>query len=191
MVFIVFFWQTFSECGVVKSCTISKKRDKAGLISHLPLIFICIFVICIFSLSISFVISPSCFLSVWIFLSLSLSGKMLSMGYGFVQYKTPKAAQKAMRKLQVNDHLLLCHCCVYVLLLCTNIHVHLFSLLAFFFVLQHCTVDEHQLELKISERSQVSWGIFCVRNLHVLCRTGFHKPQALSLRACQAFWLWI
>lgn len=70
--------ETFSKYGVVKSCTISKKRDKAG--------------------------------------------KMLSMGYGFVQYKTPKAAQKAMRKLQ------------------------------------HCTVDEHQLELKISER-EVKSGV--------------------------------
>ncbi|KAK7155672.1 hypothetical protein R3I93_010350 [Phoxinus phoxinus] len=70
--------ETFSKCGVVKSCTISKKRDKAG--------------------------------------------KMLSMGYGFVQYKTPKAAQKAMRKMQ------------------------------------HCTVDEHQLMLKISER-EVKSGV--------------------------------
>uniref|UniRef100_A0A8C1I9C3 RNA binding motif protein 19 n=1 Tax=Cyprinus carpio TaxID=7962 RepID=A0A8C1I9C3_CYPCA len=67
-------WETFSKCGVVKSCTISKKRDKAG--------------------------------------------KLLSMGYGFVQYKTPEAAQKAMRQLQ------------------------------------HCKVDEHQLELKISERER-------------------------------------
>lgn len=64
--------ETFSKCGVVKSCTISKKRDKAG--------------------------------------------KLLSMGYGFVQYKTPEAAQKAMRQLQ------------------------------------HCKLDEHQLEVKISER---------------------------------------
>ncbi|TRY69821.1 hypothetical protein DNTS_000594 [Danionella cerebrum] len=64
--------ETFSKCGVVKSCAISKKRDKTG--------------------------------------------KMLSMGYGFVQYKTPEAAQKAMRQLQ------------------------------------HCTVDEHQLELKVSDR---------------------------------------
>ncbi|KAG1938910.1 putative RNA-binding protein [Pimephales promelas] len=70
--------ETFSQCGAVKSCTISKKRDKAG--------------------------------------------KMLSMGYGFVQYKTPKAAQKAMRKLQ------------------------------------HCTVDEHQLQIKISER-EVKSGV--------------------------------
>ncbi|KAI7807500.1 probable RNA-binding protein 19 [Triplophysa rosa] len=64
--------ETFSKCGVVKVCTISKKRDKTG--------------------------------------------KLLSMGYGFVQYKTLEAAQKAMRQLQ------------------------------------HCSVDEHQLELKISER---------------------------------------
>nr|AAI63877.1 RNA binding motif protein 19 [Danio rerio] len=70
--------KTFSKCGVVKSCTISKKRDKAG--------------------------------------------KLLSMGYGFVQYKTPEAAQKAMRQLQ------------------------------------HCTVDEHQLEVKISER-EVKSGV--------------------------------
>uniref|UniRef100_A0A3B4YYG9 Probable RNA-binding protein 19 n=1 Tax=Seriola lalandi dorsalis TaxID=1841481 RepID=A0A3B4YYG9_SERLL len=44
-------------------------------------------------------------------------GKMLSMGYGFVQYQTPEAAQKALRQLQ------------------------------------HCTVDDHNLELKISERA--------------------------------------
>ncbi|KAF5905670.1 putative RNA-binding protein 19, partial [Clarias magur] len=64
--------QTFSKCGQLKMCSISKKRDK--------------------------------------------SGKLSSMGYGFIQYKTPKAAQKAIRQLQ------------------------------------HCTVDGHQLELKISER---------------------------------------
>uniref|UniRef100_A0A4W6GAS6 Probable RNA-binding protein 19 n=1 Tax=Lates calcarifer TaxID=8187 RepID=A0A4W6GAS6_LATCA len=65
--------ETFSKCGKVKSCTISKKKDKTG--------------------------------------------KMLSMGYGFVQYQTAEAAQKALRQLQ------------------------------------HCTVDDHQLELKISERA--------------------------------------
>ncbi|XP_030632510.1 putative RNA-binding protein 19 isoform X2 [Chanos chanos] len=68
--------QTFSKCGEVKSCTISKKRDK--------------------------------------------SGKMLSMGYGFVEYKKPESAQKAIRQLQ------------------------------------HCKVDDHQLELKISERATKS-----------------------------------
>uniref|UniRef100_A0A8D3ECR7 Probable RNA-binding protein 19 n=1 Tax=Scophthalmus maximus TaxID=52904 RepID=A0A8D3ECR7_SCOMX len=47
----------------------------------------------------------------------SLSGKLLSMGYGFVQYQMAEAAQKALRQLQ------------------------------------HCTVDDHQLELKISERA--------------------------------------
>lgn len=30
-----------------------------------------------------------------------LSGKLLSMGYGFVEYRKPEAAQKAMRQLQV------------------------------------------------------------------------------------------
>ncbi|XP_026200086.1 probable RNA-binding protein 19 [Anabas testudineus] len=65
--------ETFSKCGKVKSCTISKKKDKTG--------------------------------------------KVLSMGYGFVQYQTADAAQKALRQLQ------------------------------------HCTVDDHQLELKISERA--------------------------------------
>ncbi|XP_034026101.1 probable RNA-binding protein 19 [Thalassophryne amazonica] len=45
------------------------------------------------------------------------TGKLLSMGYGFVQYKTAEAAQKALRQLQ------------------------------------HCTVDEHQLEVKISDRA--------------------------------------
>uniref|UniRef100_A0AAQ5XAD5 RRM domain-containing protein n=1 Tax=Amphiprion ocellaris TaxID=80972 RepID=A0AAQ5XAD5_AMPOC len=64
--------ETFSKCGKVTSCTISKKKDKTG--------------------------------------------KMLSMGYGFVQYQTAEAAQKALRQLQ------------------------------------HCTVDDHQLELKISEK---------------------------------------
>ncbi|TVK90450.1 putative RNA-binding protein 19 [Bagarius yarrelli] len=64
--------ETFSKCGPLKMCSISKKRDKTG--------------------------------------------KLSSMGYGFIQYKTPKAAQKAIRQLQ------------------------------------HCTVDGHQLELKISER---------------------------------------
>ncbi|KPP56577.1 hypothetical protein Z043_125793, partial [Scleropages formosus] len=48
---------------------------------------------------------------------LLLPGDLLSMGYGFVRYKTPKAAQKALRQLQ------------------------------------HCTVDDHQLELKLSERA--------------------------------------
>ncbi|XP_077377451.1 putative RNA-binding protein 19 [Festucalex cinctus] len=65
--------ETFSKCGKVKSCTISKKKNKAG--------------------------------------------KMLSMGYGFVQYHTAEAAQKALRQLQ------------------------------------RCSVDEHSLELKISERA--------------------------------------
>uniref|UniRef100_A0A8C5BMW6 Probable RNA-binding protein 19 n=1 Tax=Gadus morhua TaxID=8049 RepID=A0A8C5BMW6_GADMO len=44
------------------------------------------------------------------------TGKMLSMGYGFVQYQKPESAQKAMR------------------------------------LLQHCSVDDHQLDIKISER---------------------------------------
>ncbi|XP_024130926.1 probable RNA-binding protein 19 [Oryzias melastigma] len=65
--------ETFSKCGKVKFCSISKKKDK--------------------------------------------SGKMLSMGYGFVQYQSAEGAQKALRQLQ------------------------------------HCTVDDHQLELKISDRA--------------------------------------
>ncbi|XP_037339348.2 probable RNA-binding protein 19 isoform X2 [Pungitius pungitius] len=65
--------ETFSKCGKITSCTISKKKDKTG--------------------------------------------KMLSMGYGFVQYQSAEAAQKALRQLQ------------------------------------HCTVDDHELELKISERA--------------------------------------
>ncbi|KAM9392110.1 putative RNA-binding protein 19 isoform 2-T2 [Pholidichthys leucotaenia] len=65
--------ETFSKCGKVKSCTISKKKDKTG--------------------------------------------KLLSMGYGFVQYQTAEAAQKALRQLQ------------------------------------HCSLDDHQLELKISEKA--------------------------------------
>lgn len=31
-----------------------------------------------------------------------LLGQLSSMGYGFIQYKTPKAAQKAIRQLQVS-----------------------------------------------------------------------------------------
>ncbi|MBN3311818.1 RBM19 protein, partial [Atractosteus spatula] len=63
----------FSKCGAVKSCTISRKKDRAGA--------------------------------------------LLSMGYGFVEFKSPTSAQKALRQLQ------------------------------------HCTVDDHQLEVKISERA--------------------------------------
>ncbi|XP_069070627.1 probable RNA-binding protein 19 [Pleurodeles waltl] len=65
--------KTFSKVGIVKSCTISKKKDK--------------------------------------------SGALLSMGFGFVEYKKPEHAQKAIRQLQ------------------------------------HCLVDEHQLEVKLSERA--------------------------------------
>ncbi|XP_054905016.1 probable RNA-binding protein 19 [Poeciliopsis prolifica] len=65
--------EIFSKCGKVKSCSISKKKDK--------------------------------------------SGNLLSMGYGFIQYQTAEAAQKALRQLQ------------------------------------HCVVDDHQLEVKISERA--------------------------------------
>ncbi|XP_040462095.1 probable RNA-binding protein 19 [Falco naumanni] len=48
--------ETFSKVGAVKSCTISKKKDKAGT--------------------------------------------LLSMGFGFVEYKKPESAQKALRQLQ-------------------------------------------------------------------------------------------
>ncbi|NXQ94515.1 RBM19 protein, partial [Sagittarius serpentarius] len=48
--------ETFSKVGAVKSCTISKKKDKAGT--------------------------------------------LLSMGFGFVEYKKPENAQKALRRLQ-------------------------------------------------------------------------------------------
>uniref|UniRef100_A0A8C7LFY9 Probable RNA-binding protein 19 n=1 Tax=Oncorhynchus kisutch TaxID=8019 RepID=A0A8C7LFY9_ONCKI len=68
--------ETFSKCGTLKTCTISKKKDKTG--------------------------------------------QLLSMGYGFVTYRTQKAAEKAIRQLQ------------------------------------HCSVDEHQLELKVSERATKS-----------------------------------
>uniref|UniRef100_A0A3Q2PCU7 Probable RNA-binding protein 19 n=1 Tax=Fundulus heteroclitus TaxID=8078 RepID=A0A3Q2PCU7_FUNHE len=64
--------EIFSKCGKVKSCSISKKKDKKG--------------------------------------------NLLSMGYGFVQYQTAEGARKALRQLQ------------------------------------HCMVDDHQLEVKISER---------------------------------------
>ncbi|XP_056131196.1 probable RNA-binding protein 19 [Lampris incognitus] len=65
--------ETFSKCGMVKTCTISKKKDRTG--------------------------------------------KLLSMGYGFIQYQTAEAAKKAMKQLQ------------------------------------HCSVDDHELELKISEKA--------------------------------------
>ncbi|NXR31592.1 RBM19 protein, partial [Zosterops hypoxanthus] len=48
--------ETFSKAGALKSCTISKKKDKAGA--------------------------------------------LLSMGFGFVEYKKPEGAQKALRQLQ-------------------------------------------------------------------------------------------
>ncbi|XP_075069988.1 putative RNA-binding protein 19 [Mixophyes fleayi] len=65
--------EVFSKVGAVKTCTISKKKDKQG--------------------------------------------SLLSMGFGFVEYRTPEQAQKALRQLQ------------------------------------HCTVDGHQLEVKLSERA--------------------------------------
>ncbi|NWW65982.1 RBM19 protein, partial [Ifrita kowaldi] len=48
--------ETFSKVGALRSCTISKKKDKAGT--------------------------------------------LLSMGFGFVEYKKPESAQKALRRLQ-------------------------------------------------------------------------------------------
>ncbi|XP_063769363.1 probable RNA-binding protein 19 [Pseudophryne corroboree] len=65
--------EVFSKVGAVKTCTISKKKDKQG--------------------------------------------SLLSMGFGFVAYRKPEQAQKAIRQLQ------------------------------------HCTVDGHQLEVKLSERA--------------------------------------
>ena len=44
---------------------------------------------------------------------------MLSMGYGFVEYKKKKSAQKALKELQ------------------------------------HCYLDEHSLELKLSHRAAI------------------------------------
>ncbi|XP_058014288.1 probable RNA-binding protein 19 isoform X3 [Ahaetulla prasina] len=68
--------EVFSKAGVVRSCTISKKKDKTG--------------------------------------------NLLSMGFGFVEYKKPEYAQKAVKQLQ------------------------------------GCSVDGHQLEVKISERATKS-----------------------------------
>ncbi|XP_040272573.1 probable RNA-binding protein 19 [Bufo bufo] len=65
--------EVFSKVGAVKTCSISKKKDKQG--------------------------------------------DLLSMGFGFVAYQKPEHAQKALRQLQ------------------------------------HCTVDDHQLEVKLSERA--------------------------------------
>lgn len=65
--------EMFSKVGAVKSCTISRKKDKAGT--------------------------------------------LLSMGFGFVEYRKPDHAQKALKQLQ------------------------------------GCSVDGHQLEVKISERA--------------------------------------
>ncbi|XP_073438658.1 probable RNA-binding protein 19 [Dendrobates tinctorius] len=65
--------QVFSKAGEVKTCSISKKKDKQGT--------------------------------------------FLSMGYGFVEYRKPEHAQKALRQLQ------------------------------------HCTIDDHQIEVKLSERA--------------------------------------
>uniref|UniRef100_A0A3P8NBD1 Probable RNA-binding protein 19 n=1 Tax=Astatotilapia calliptera TaxID=8154 RepID=A0A3P8NBD1_ASTCA len=57
-----------------------------------------------------------------------ITGKLLSMGYGFVQYQTAEAAQKALRQLQ------------------------------------HCKVDDHQLELKKADKKQTGSKIL-VRNV--------------------------
>ncbi|XP_069817518.1 probable RNA-binding protein 19 [Dendropsophus ebraccatus] len=65
--------EVFSRAGPVKTCSISKKKDKQGT--------------------------------------------LLSMGFGFVEYRKPEHAQKALRQLQ------------------------------------HITVDDHQLEVKLSERA--------------------------------------
>nr|XP_008116887.1 PREDICTED: probable RNA-binding protein 19 [Anolis carolinensis]XP_008116888.1 PREDICTED: probable RNA-binding protein 19 [Anolis carolinensis]XP_008116889.1 PREDICTED: probable RNA-binding protein 19 [Anolis carolinensis] len=65
--------EVFTKAGAVKSCTVSRKRDKAGT--------------------------------------------LLSMGFGFVEYRKPEHAQKALKQLQ------------------------------------GCSVDGHQLEVKISERA--------------------------------------
>ncbi|XP_074061946.1 putative RNA-binding protein 19 [Macrotis lagotis] len=65
--------EVFSKVGKVKSCTISKKKNKAGV--------------------------------------------LLSMGFGFVEYRKPEQAQKALKQLQ------------------------------------GCMVDDHKLEVKISERA--------------------------------------
>ncbi|KAM8961985.1 putative RNA-binding protein 19 isoform 2-T2 [Pelodytes ibericus] len=65
--------EAFSKVGAVKSCSISRKKDKTG--------------------------------------------SLLSMGFGFVEYRKPEEAQKALRQLQ------------------------------------HCTVDGHQMEIKLSERA--------------------------------------
>ncbi|XP_043835763.1 probable RNA-binding protein 19 isoform X2 [Dromiciops gliroides] len=65
--------EVFSKVGTVKSCTVSKKKNKTGA--------------------------------------------LLSMGFGFVEYKKPEQAQKALRQLQ------------------------------------GCLVDDHKLEVKISERA--------------------------------------
>uniref|UniRef100_A0A8C5P7G9 Probable RNA-binding protein 19 n=1 Tax=Leptobrachium leishanense TaxID=445787 RepID=A0A8C5P7G9_9ANUR len=65
--------EAFSKVGNVKSCSISRKKDKTG--------------------------------------------SLLSMGFGFVEYRKPEQAQKALRQLQ------------------------------------NCTMDGHQLEIKLSERA--------------------------------------
>ncbi|XP_055080264.1 probable RNA-binding protein 19 [Periophthalmus magnuspinnatus] len=84
--------ETFSKCGKIISCTISKKKDKTG--------------------------------------------KLLSMGYGFVQYQTAEAAKKAIRQLQ------------------------------------HCNVDDHQLELKISERATRLTGVTLKKKQMLKKQTG-------------------
>ncbi|XP_048467352.1 probable RNA-binding protein 19 isoform X1 [Rhincodon typus] len=68
--------KTFEKCGPLKSCSISKKKDKTG--------------------------------------------SLLSMGYGFAEYAKSESANKALK------------------------------------LLQHCTVDGHQLELKISNRATIT-----------------------------------
>uniref|UniRef100_A0A3P9H0X0 Probable RNA-binding protein 19 n=1 Tax=Oryzias latipes TaxID=8090 RepID=A0A3P9H0X0_ORYLA len=84
--------ETFSKCGKVKFCSISKKKDK--------------------------------------------SGKLLSMGYGFVQYQSAEGAQKALRQLQ------------------------------------HCSVDDHKLELKISDKATRATETSCKKKQAEKKQTG-------------------
>lgn len=74
-------------------------------------------------------------------LSFYSPGKSLSMGYGFVQYHKAEAAQKALRQLQVD---------LYPSIKCMFVCCFLANACSF---PQHCSVDGHQLQLKISERA--------------------------------------
>ncbi len=85
----VLFRQKFGKCGKLVNVTISRKKDMKNpgkwsllLISTWPLT------------------EPILSCQIFVTNAIFLAGKLLSMGYGFVEFKKRKAAQKALKTLQ-------------------------------------------------------------------------------------------